>query len=651
MTHHFFSLILQNKPKKALTLYIKEMITYLQVENLSKAFGDKVLFEGISFSIMKDQKTALIAKNGTGKSTLLDIIGRKTYSDSGSVVFRNDLKVGYLQQDPVLDDSLTVRQQILSVNNKLARISADYEAALSSGDHERIAAAQAEMDAAGAWDYEAEMRQILGKLRIDDLDKVIGTLSGGQKKRIALADVLIEHPDMLILDEPTNHLDTEMTEWLEKYLHDTRTTLLMVTHDRYFLDNVCDCIIEIEDNTTYTYNGNYAYYLRKRDERIQNLAAAIDKANNLLRRESEWISRMPKARGGKAKYRIDSFYELKEFASRRIDNRKVNIATGTAHRLGNKVIDLKHVSKSFDGRKLIDDFTFSFQKIDKVGICGVNGCGKTTLLNIIMGKLAPDSGVVEVGETVMPGYYRQSGIEYDEEQRVIDIIKDIAEVVILGDGRKLSASQFLEYFLFPPKMQYTPIAKLSGGERRRLYLMTVLMQNPNLLILDEPTNDLDIVTLNVLEDFLNAFGGCLIVVSHDRYFLDKVAEQLLVFEDDGHIRNFPGNYTVYLTQKEDEKQSERRETPSAERKTDTRSSERHKKNFTYKLNVEYQQLEKDMSALNEEKTEIERLLSGGTTDINEITKLSQRMDEILAALDEKEMRWLELEEIRESDNQ
>ncbi len=627
------------------------MITYLQVENLSKAFGDKVLFEGISFSIMKDQKTALIAKNGTGKSTLLDIIGRKTYSDSGSVVFRNDLTVGYLQQDPVLDDSLTVRQQILSVNNKLARISADYEAALSSGDHERIAAAQAEMDAAGAWDYEAEMRQILGKLRIDDLDKVIGTLSGGQKKRIALADVLIEHPDMLILDEPTNHLDTEMTEWLEKYLHDTRTTLLMVTHDRYFLDNVCDCIIEIEDNTTYTYNGNYAYYLRKRDERIQNLAAAIDKANNLLRRESEWISRMPKARGGKAKYRIDSFYELKEFASRRIDNRKVDIATGTAHRLGNKVIDLKHVSKSFDGRKLIDDFTFSFQKNDKVGICGVNGCGKTTLLNIIMGRLAPDSGVVEVGETVMPGYYRQSGIEYDEEQRVIDIIKDIAEVVILGDGRKLSASQFLEYFLFPPKMQYTPIAKLSGGERRRLYLMTVLMQNPNLLILDEPTNDLDIVTLNVLEDFLNAFGGCLIVVSHDRYFLDKVAEQLLVFEGDGKIRNFPGNYTVYLTQKEDEKQTERRETPTAERKTDTRSTERHKKNFTYKLNIEYQQLEKDMAALNGEKTEIEQLLSGGTTDINEITKLSQRMDEILAALDEKEMRWLELEEIRESDNQ
>lgn len=627
------------------------MITYLQVENLSKAFGDKVLFEGISFSIMKDQKTALIAKNGTGKSTLLDIIGRKTYSDSGSVVFRNDLTVGYLQQDPVLDDSLTVREQILTVNNKLARISADYEAALSSGDHERIAAAQAEMDAAGAWDYEAEMRQILGKLRIDDLDKVIGTLSGGQKKRIALADVLIEHPDMLILDEPTNHLDTEMTEWLEKYLHDTRTTLLMVTHDRYFLDNVCDCIIEIEDNTTYTYNGNYAYYLRKRDERIQNLAAAIDKANNLLRRESEWISRMPKARGGKAKYRIDSFYELKEFASRRIDNRKVDIATGTAHRLGNKVIDLKHVSKSFDGRKLIDDFTFSFQKNDKVGICGVNGCGKTTLLNIIMGKLAPDSGVVEVGETVMPGYYRQSGIEYDEEQRVIDIIKDIAEVVILGDGRKLSASQFLEYFLFPPKMQYTPIAKLSGGERRRLYLMTVLMQNPNLLILDEPTNDLDIVTLNVLEDFLNAFGGCLIVVSHDRYFLDKVAEQLLVFEGDGKIRNFPGNYTVYLTQKEDEKQTERRETQTDERKTDTRSTERHKKNFTYKLNIEYQQLEKDMAALNGEKTEIERLLSGGTTDINEITKLSQRMDEILAALDEKEMRWLELEEIRESDNQ
>ncbi|MBO4771082.1 MAG: ABC-F family ATP-binding cassette domain-containing protein [Bacteroidales bacterium] len=627
------------------------MTTYLQVENLSKAFGDKVLFEGISFSIMKDQKTALIAKNGTGKSTLLDIIGNKTYADSGSVVFRNDLTIGYLQQDPVLDDSLTVRQQILTVNNKLARISAEYEQALASGDHERIAAAQAVMDASGAWDYEADMRQILGKLRIDDLDQVIGTLSGGQKKRIALADVLIERPDMLILDEPTNHLDTEMTEWLEKYLHDTRTTLLMVTHDRYFLDNVCDCIIEIEDNTTYTYSGNYAYYLRKREERIQNLSAAIDKANNLLRRESEWISRMPKARGGKAKYRIDSFYQLKEFASKRIDNRKVDIATGTAHRLGNKVVDLKHVSKSYDGRRLIDDFTYSFQKNDKVGICGVNGCGKTTLLNIITGAIAPDSGTVSTGETVVPGYYRQQGIEYDEEQRVIDIIKDIAEVVVLGDGRRLSASQFLEYFLFPPKMQYTPVAKLSGGERRRLYLMTVLMQNPNLLILDEPTNDLDIVTLNVLEDFLNAFGGCLIVVSHDRYFLDKVAEQLLVFEEDGRIRSFPGNYTVYLTQKEDEKQSERRDAPPADKKTDTRQQDRHKKNFTYKLNLEYQQLEKDIEALNAEKSEIEQQLSGGTSDIDEITKLSQRMDEILADLDAKETRWLELEEIRESDQE
>ena len=625
--------------------------TYLQVENLSKAFGDKVLFDGITFSVMKDQKTALIAKNGTGKSTLLDIIGHKTDADRGDVVFRNGLTIGYLQQDPVLNDSLTVREQIFSVNNKLAKISASYEEALASGDHGRIAAAQAEMDAAGAWDYESDMRQILGKLRIDNLDQVIGTLSGGQKKRIALADVLIEKPDMLILDEPTNHLDTEMTEWLEKYLHETRTTLLMVTHDRYFLDNVCDCIIEIEDNTTYTYAGNYAYYLRKREERIQNLTAAIDKANNLLRRESEWISRMPKARGGKAKYRIDSFYQLKEFASRRIDNHKVDIATGTLHRLGNKVIDLKHVSKSFDGRKLIDDFTYSFQKNDKIGICGVNGCGKSTLLNIIMGQLQPDAGSVEIGETVVPGYYRQTGIEYDEEQRVIDIIKDIAEVVVLGDGRKLSASQFLEYFLFPPKMQYTPVAKLSGGERRRLYLMTVLMQNPNLLILDEPTNDLDIITLNVLEDFLNAFGGCLIVVSHDRYFLDKVAEHLLVFEDGGHIRNFPGNYTVYLTQKEDEKQQERlqRDDDSAAKKTDTRQTERHKKNFTYKLNLEYQQLEKDIAALETEKTEIESLLSGGTTDIAEITRLSERMDAILADLDAKETRWLELEEIKESD--
>lgn len=639
----------------AINDYLCDMATttYLQVENISKAFGDKVLFEGITFSVLKDQKTALIAKNGTGKSTLLDIIGSKTDADTGSVVFRNGLTVGYLQQEPALNDSLTVRQQIMTVNNKLAKVSADYEQALASGDHTRIEAAQAEMDASGAWDYEAEMRQILGKLRIDDLDKVIGTLSGGQKKRIALADVLIEHPDMLILDEPTNHLDTDMTEWLEKYLHDTRTTLLMVTHDRYFLDNVCDCIIEIDDNTTYTYSGNYAYYLRKREERIQNLATAIDRANNLLRRESEWISRMPKARGGKAKYRIDSFYELKEFASRRIDNRKVDIATGTAHRLGNKVIDLKHVCKSFDGKKLIEDFTYSFQKNDKIGICGVNGCGKTTLLNIIMGRLAPDSGIVEMGETVVPGYYRQNGIQYDDSKRVIDIIKDIAEMVILGDGRKLSASQFLEYFLFPPKMQYTPVAKLSGGERRRLYLMTVLMQNPNLLILDEPTNDLDIITLNVLEDFLNAFGGCLIVVSHDRYFLDKVAEHLLVFEDGGQIRNFPGNYTVYLTQKEDEKlqdrNSQRDGASPVPKKADTRQPERHKKNFTYKLNLEYQQLEKEIAALEAEKSEIELLLSGGTSDIGEITKLSERMDVILLTLDEKETRWLELEEIKESD--
>ncbi len=623
------------------------MITYLQVENLYKSFGDKVLFKDISFSVMKDQKTALIAKNGTGKSTLLDIIAGRTTADEGSVVFRNGLTIGYLPQNPALDDSLTVRDQIGIATNKFAKLTADYEAAVSSGDHKRIDAAQAAMDAANAWDYESDMRQILGKLDIHDLNAVVGTLSGGQKKRIALADVLIEHPDMLILDEPTNHLDTTMTEWLEKYLHDTRTTLLMVTHDRYFLDNVCDCIIELDDNRTYTYDGNYTLYLRKREERIQNLAAAIDKANNLLRREADWISRMPKARGGKAKYRIDNFYKLKEFASRRIENRKVDIATGTAHRLGNKVLELKHISKSYGDRKLIDDFTFSFQKTDKIGICGVNGCGKTTLLNIIMGNVAPDNGTVELGETVVPGYYRQTGIEYDENQRVIDIIKDIAEVVVLGDGRKLSASQFLEYFLFPAKMQYTPVAKLSGGERRRLYLMTVLMRNPNFLILDEPTNDLDIITLNVLEDYLNSFAGCLIIVSHDRYFLDKVAESLLVFEDGGHIRNFPGNYTVYMTQKEDEKQQQS-DIP-AKKNNDTRSSDRHKKNFTYKLDLEYRQLEKEIEELEAEKSQIESKLSGGTSDINEITELSHRMDEVLSLLDTKETRWLELEEIKESD--
>lgn len=630
------------------------MITYLQVENLSKAFGDHLLFENISFSVMKDQKTALIAKNGAGKSTLLNIIGKRDTPDTGSVVFRNGISIGYLTQDPELNNDFTVREQIFSVSNRLARIVSQYEDALTSGDHDKIANAQALMDSSNAWDYESDMKQILGKLRIHDLDQKIGTLSGGQKKRIALADVLIEHPDFLILDEPTNHLDTDMTEWLEKYLHETRTTLLMVTHDRYFLDNVCDFIIEIDDNTVYNYTGNYTYYLRKREERLQNLSAALTKANNLLRKEADWISRMPKARGGKAKYRIENFYKLKEFASQRIENKKVEIATGSAHRLGNKVLEIKNLRKSFGDRKLINDFTYSFQRTDKIGICGHNGCGKSTLLNIIMGKLKPDQGTCEFGETVFPGYYEQTGIVYKEDQRVIDIIKDIAEVVILGDGRKLSASQFLEYFLFPPKMHYAPLAKLSGGERRRLYLMTVLMRNPNFLILDEPTNDLDIITLNVLEDYLNAYAGCLIVVSHDRYFLDKVAESLFVFEDDGHIRNFPGNYTVYLTQKEDEKQAAKRQSADKQKddqpKTDVRGNEKRKKNFTYKLNMEYQSLEKEIAGLEAEKADIENKLSGGTTDMDEITKLSNRINEIINTLDEKEMRWLELEEIKESDN-
>ncbi|MBQ3655451.1 MAG: ABC-F family ATP-binding cassette domain-containing protein [Bacteroidales bacterium] len=597
------------------------MITYLQVENLTKSFGDNLLFENISFSVMKDQKTALIAKNGAGKSTLLNIIGKKETADSGNVVFKNDISVGYLPQQPHLEGKLSIKEHIALSAKKAQNHLSDFQ----------------------ELDYEVQMKQILGKLKIDDLDKKISELSGGQQKRIALADVLIERPDMLILDEPTNHLDTFMTEWLEKYLKDTRTTLLMVTHDRYFLDNVCDNIIEIDNNKTYSYTGNYSYYLQKRQERIENFNAAITKANNILRREADWISRMPKARGGKAKYRIDNFYKLKEFAQSRIDDKKVEIATGTAHRLGNKILELKHISKSFDGKTLIKDFSYTFQKFDKIGIVGSNGCGKSTLLNIIMHNIEPDSGSAEFGETIVTSYYRQSGIQYDENQKVIDVIKNIAEVIELSDGKRLSASQFLEYFLFEPKMQYSPVAKLSGGEKRRLYLMTVLMKNPNFLILDEPTNDLDIITLNVLEEYLNAFSGCLIVVSHDRYFLDKVANSLFVFKGDGEIKNFPGNYTVYLTEKEDEK-------PLAKEKpqnTDTR--EKRKKNFTFKLKTEHQQLEAELSALNAEKQEIEAKLSGEVSEIEEITKLSKRLEEILALTEKKEMRWLELEEIKESD--
>lgn len=597
------------------------MITYLQVENLTKSFGDNLLFENISFSVMKDQKTALIAKNGAGKSTLLNIIGKKETADSGNVVFKNDISVGYLPQQPVLDKKLSIKEHIALSAQKAKSHIHDFE----------------------ELDYEVQMKQILGKLKIENLEQKISELSGGQQKRIALADVLIERPDMLILDEPTNHLDTFMTEWLEKYLKDTRTTLLMVTHDRYFLDNVCDNIIEIDNNKTYSYTGNYSYYLRKRQERIENFNAAITKANNILRREADWISRMPKARGGKAKYRIDNFYKLKEFAQSRIDDKKVEIATGTAHRLGNKILELKHISKSYGEKTLIKDFSYTFQKNDKIGIVGANGCGKSTLLNIIMNNIKPDSGTAEFGETVVTSYYRQSGIQYDENQKVIDVIKNIAEVIELSDGKKLSASQFLEYFLFEPKMQYSPVAKLSGGEKRRLYLMTVLMKNPNFLILDEPTNDLDIITLNVLEDYLNSFSGCLIVVSHDRYFLDKVANSLFVFKENGEIKNFAGNYTVYLTEKEDEK-------PSAKEKpqnTDTR--EKRKKNFTFKLQTEHKQLEKELESLNAEKQEIEAKLSGEVSEIEEITKLSKRLEEILALTEEKEMRWLELEEIKESD--
>ena len=580
------------------------MIPYLQVENLTKSFGDNLLFENISFSVMKDQKTALIAKNGAGKSTLLNIICKKDSADSGSVVFNGSISVGYLMQQPILDEKLSVREYIMD---------------------------------------SLEMKQILGKLKIENLDEKICNLSGGQKKRIALAETIIEKPDLLILDEPTNHLDTFMTEWLENYLKATRTTLLMVTHDRYFLDNVCDNIIEIDRNKTYGYSGNYSYYLRKRQERIENFNAAIDKANNILRGEAEWISRMPKARGGKAKYRIDNFYKLKEFASQNIKDKKVEIISGTAKRLGNKILEIKNISKSFNDKKIIDNFSYTFEKNDKIGIIGPNGCGKSTLLNIITQNLEPDSGSAIFGETALTAYYRQSGIKYNDNQRVIDIIKDIAEVIELSDGKKISASQFLEHFLFDSKMQYSPVSKLSGGERRRLYLMTVLLKNPNFLILDEPTNDLDIVTLNVLEDYLNNFKGCLIVVSHDRYFLDKVVNTLFVFEGDGQIKNFPGNYTVYMTEKEDDKPKEN----ARPEKIDTR--EKRKKNFSYKLKMEYETIEKEIQALNEEKRQIEQKLSGEISDIEQITKLSKRMEEISQLQDEKEMRWLELEEIRESD--
>ena len=619
------------------------MISYLQIDKLTKSFGDLVLFEDITFGIAQGQKVGLIAKNGTGKTTLLNIIAGKEDYDSGAVVFRNDLRVGYLEQMPHYPDGLTVLQACFYSPNETVRLIAEYEQAMASGDHSNLEDILLRMDNLKAWDYEQRAKQILGQLKIHNFDQKVETLSGGQLKRVALANVLITDPELIILDEPTNHLDLEMTEWLEGYLSRANISILMVTHDRYFLDRVCSEIIEIDRKQIYQYKGNYSYYLEKRQERIEAKSVEIERANNLYRTELDWMRRMPQARAHKAKYRQDAFYEIEKVAKQRFNNDNVKLDVKASY-IGSKIFEADHLYKSFGDLKILDDFSYIFARYEKMGIVGNNGTGKSTFIKILMGEVQPDSGTVDIGETVRFGYYSQDGLQFDEQMKVIDVVQDIAEVIELGNGKKLTASQFLQHFLFTPETQHSYVYKLSGGERRRLYLCTVLMRNPNFLVLDEPTNDLDIITLNVLEEYLQNFKGCVIVVSHDRYFMDKVVDHLLVFNGQGDIRDFPGNYSDYRDWKEAKSQKEKETEKSQEEKT-ARVRLNEKRKMSFKEKREFEQLEKEIAELETEKALIEEQLCSGTLSVDELTEKSKRLPEVNDLIDEKTMRWLELSEI------
>lgn len=619
------------------------MTPYLQVENLTKSFGDLILFQDISFGIAEGQRIGLIAKNGTGKTTLLNILGGKEGYDEGRIVFRRDLRVGYLEQSPYYPEELTVLEACFYHGNSVVEVIKDYERCMSTEGHPGLDDILARMEHEKAWDYERRAKQILSQLKIRDFTQQVKHLSGGQLKRVALANVLITEPDLLIMDEPTNHLDLEMTEWLEEYLNRGKLSLLMVTHDRYFLDRVCSEIIEIDNKQLYSYSGNYSYYLEKRQERIEATNAEIARANNLYRTELEWMRRMPQARGHKARYREEAFYELEKVAKQRTYNQQVKLDVKAAY-IGSKIFEAEHLCKRFGDLKIPDDFSYIFSRYEKMGIVGNNGTGKSTFIKILMGLQKPDSGTLEIGETVRFGYYSQDGLQFDEQMKVIDVVQDIAEVIELGDGRRLTASQFLQHFLFTPETQHSYVYKLSGGERRRLYLCTVLMRNPNFLVLDEPTNDLDIVTLQVLEEYLKNFKGCVIVVSHDRYFMDKVVDHLLVFKGQGDIRDFPGNYSDYRDWKLAKAEHEKEQSKPKEEKTE-RIRLNDKRKLSFKEKKELEQLEKDIAALEEEKKRLEEMLCSGTLSVAELTETSKRLPVLGDELDEKTMRWLELSEI------
>ena len=620
------------------------MVSYLQVENLTKSFGDLVLFDHISFGISEGQRIGLIAQNGKGKTTLLNIIAGKEGYDSGKISFRRDLKVGYLEQDPRYPENLTVLEACFYHGNEVVQLIKDYEKCLETDGHPGLDKLLIQMDHLHAWEYEQKAKQILSQLKIRNFDQPISQLSGGQLKRVALANALITEPDLLILDEPTNHLDLDMTEWLEEYLQRTNLSLLMVTHDRYFLDRVCSEIIEIDNRTIYSYKGNYSYYLEKREERMLAKSAEIERANNLYRTELEWMRRMPQARGHKARYREEAFYDLEKVAKQRMNTSNVKLEVKASY-IGSKIFEAEHLYKSFGDLKILNDFSYIFARYEKMGIVGNNGTGKSTFLKILMGEEMPDSGILEIGETVRFGYYSQDGLKFDEQMKVIDVIQDIAEVIEMGNGKFLTASQFLQHFLFTPETQHSYVYKLSGGEKRRLYLCTVLMRNPNFLILDEPTNDLDIITLNVLEEYLKNFRGCVIVVSHDRYFMDKVVDHLMVFNGNGDIRDFPGNYTQYRDWKDVKEQQEKEETKQTEEKTVRVRATSEKRKLSFKEKREFEQLELEIAQLEDEKQQIEEQLCSGQLSVDELTEKSKRLPVISELIDEKTLRWLELSEI------
>lgn len=626
------------------------MISFLQVEGLTKSFGDLVLFENHTFGIFEGDRIGLIAKNGTGKTTLLNIITGKEDYDSGNVVYRRDLRIGYLPQDPHFPEDITVLEACFHSDSEVVGVISAYEEALMSGDSGRIEELVEQMDLLKAWDYEYRAKQILSQLKINNFDQKIEHLSGGQLKRVALANVLISEPQLLILDEPTNHLDLEMTEWLEEYLKRNNITLLMVTHDRYFLDRVCSSIMEIDKRSLYSYNGNYSYYLEKRQERIDAQNAEVARANNLLRTELDWMRRQPQARGSKAKYRIDAFYELEKKAKQEHDMGNVKLDVKSSY-IGSKIFEAKHLSKRFGDVKILEDFNYIFARYEKMGIIGNNGAGKSSFIKMLMGQLQPDSGEIEIGETVRFGYYSQDGLQFDEQMKVIDAVRNIAEEISLGDGRRLSASQFLQHFLFTPETQYNYIYKLSGGEKRRLYLCTVLINNPNFLVLDEPTNDLDIVTLNILEEYLRSFKGCVIVVSHDRYFMDKVVDHLMVFKGNGELKDFPGNYSDYREWKNLMEEQKKLEVSEKNKKTKNEAKQirevttTSKRRLSFKEKREFEELEILIPRLEEEKSNLEVELSSGTLSNDELLEKSKRISVLIDEIDEKTMRWLELSEI------